>query len=64
MKVKIRSTRFITDSKFPLKNDILISELKEIYKKNNKLSDSCKIRLFYNGREILEHHSLGNYSFR
>lgn len=61
--VKIRSTKFITDTVFSVETGTTIGSVKETYKNQNK-APNCRIRLFYRGREMLDQFLLGNYGFR
>ncbi len=54
----MRSVKF-SDTDIEANTTALVSDLKEIILK--KINQDYKIRLFLSGRELLNHHKIGNY---
>lgn len=64
MQVKIRSTKFVTDSVLSVNTKTSIGELKKMFRASVKLADSSVVRTFYRGRELNDQFFIGNYGVR
>lgn len=58
----IRSASFTKDLELSIPNEQKIEEIKEMIK--SKSEGVARIRLFYSGRELQDHHSIGQYNIK
>jgi hypothetical protein len=64
LQVKVRSVKYPTeDLLVAAKTSATIGELKVQLRQQKGLADSEAIRFFYNGREMIDDKTLGNYSY-
>jgi hypothetical protein len=65
VEVAVRSAKYPnSDIKFSQKASCEIEAVKATIKAVRDLSKETKIRLFYNGREMMEDKTLGNYGYQ
>lgn len=64
LQVKVRSVRFPTeDLVVAAKTSVPIGDLKRQLRQQKAIPDVEGIRFFYNGREMIDDKTLGNYSY-
>jgi Ubiquitin family len=64
LQVKIRSVKYPTeDLVVPTKSSATVAEFKRQMRQQKSIPDSEGIRFFYNGREMIDDKTLGNYSY-
>jgi hypothetical protein len=64
IQVKVRSVRFPTeDLHLTAKTSAPLGELKAELRRQKSIPDNECIRFFYNGREMIDDKTLGNYSY-
>jgi hypothetical protein len=51
------------DIKLDLNNTTEVSKAKTVLRENKKIDGDKNIRLFYNGREMIDNKTLGNYNY-